>query len=463
VPTLSELDIALHSIRIPSTGLSQSTEMQFAVERAVSEIPEVAFAFSKTGTAEMASDPMPVNVSDGFVILKPRDQWPDPSLTKEEVRGRIERRVESLVGNNYEFTQPIQMRFNELIAGVRGEVAIKVFGDDFDTLLPGAEQITAILQSTGSAAEVRAEQIKGLPVLSVDVNRSAIARYGLSVSDVQDVVSIAVGGREAGQVFEGDRRFDLMVRLPESFRRDIRTLRNLPVTLPSETGEFEPPTNGAEPPARFALLPLDSVADVQLVEGPNSGEPRERQAAHRRAGQRARPGHWLVRRRGAGAHRARSEAPRDAALAALRDDGLHRCPARALGGDRDALAARDAILHLGRGGLHRTLRRRGAERLVMVSFINELRERGRPLDAAIREGALTRLRPVLMTALVASLGFFPMALATGTGAEVQRPLATVVIGGLVSSTALTLLVLPALYCLFTPRGRRAPPPEEIAL
>ena len=498
VPTLSELDIALHSIRIPSTGLAQSTEMQFAVEKAVREIPEVAFVFSKTGTAEMASDPMPVNVSDGFVILKPRDEWPDASATKEDVRLRIEERVESVLGNNYEFTQPIQMRFNELIAGVRGDVAVKVFGDDFDTLLPAAEKIAAILQATSGSADVRAEQIKGLPVLSVDVNRAAIARYGLTVSDVQDVVSVAVGGREAGQVFEGDRRFDLMVRLPEAFRRDIRTLRNLPVPLPSEPGEFAPIGAGAEPASSFTFLPLESVADVKLVEGPNQ--------VSRENGKRRIVVQANVRGRDIGSFVAEAEAR------IAREVELPPGAWLEWGGQFENLVAAKARLAvvvpvcfvvifvllystlrsvryatmvftgvpLALSGGIATLWLRGMpfsisaavgfialsgvavlNGLVMVSFINELREQGRSLDDAIREGALTRLRPVLMTALVASLGFVPMALATGTGAEVQRPLATVVIGGLVTSTALTLLVLPALYRLFTPN--RAVRAEELAL
>lgn len=501
VPTLSELDFAVQAIRIPSTGLTQSTEMQFEVERAIGKLPEVAFVFSKTGTAEMAADPMPVNVSDSFVILKPRAEWPHPSDTKEDLRLRIEGEVEKLLGNNYEFTQPIQMRFNELIAGVRGDVAVKVFGDDFDTLLPAAEKIAAILQETSGSADVRAEQIKGLPVLSVDVNRSAIARYGLTVSDVQDVVSIAVGGREAGQVFEGDRRFDIMVRLPDAFRRDIRTLRKLPIPLPNEPGEFESQAGSEELPARFAFLPLDSVADVRLVEGPNQ--------VSRENGKRRIVVQANVRGRDIGSFVEEAEA---------RISNEVKLPAGAWlewGGQFENLVAAKrrlavvvpicfvvifALLYstlqsaryatmvftgvpLALSGGIATLWMRGMpfsisaavgfialsgvavlNGLVMVSFINQLREQGRSVDDAIREGALTRLRPVLMTALVASLGFVPMALATGTGAEVQRPLATVVIGGLITSTALTLLVLPALYRLFTPdRSLRGQEIEEMPL
>ncbi|MGH7818523.1 MAG: efflux RND transporter permease subunit, partial [Candidatus Binatia bacterium] len=271
-PTLSELDVALHAIRIPSTALSESGAMQKRLEHAVRDVPEVALVFSKTGTAEMASDPMPPNVSDNFVILKPRSEWPDASETKEDVRRRIEEAVERLPGQNYEFTQPIAMRFNELIAGVRGDVAVKLFGDDFETLLPIAERVGSILRETRGAADVRVEQVAGLPVLEVDVDRGAIARYGLTVADVQDVVSIAVGGRAAGQLFQGDRRFDIVVRLPEEFRRSPSALENLPIPL---THADEPPaalsigTGQARESNGFLFLPLGSVAKIRTVEGPN--------------------------------------------------------------------------------------------------------------------------------------------------------------------------------------------------
>jgi cobalt-zinc-cadmium resistance protein CzcA len=481
VPTLSELDFLVQGIRIPSVSLSQSTRMQQAIERELASLPEVAIAFSKTGTPEMASDPMPVNVSDGFVILKPRAQWPDRSLPKEALRERIEAKLANLVGNNYEFTQPIQMRFNELIAGVRGDVAVKVFGDDFDLLLPAAERIAGVLAATPGAADVRVEQIAGLPVVSVDVNRSAIARYGLSVSDVQDVVSIAVGGREAGQLFEGDRRFDIVVRLPEPFRRDIRTLRNLPIPLPAEDGAAE----------RSAFLPLASVADVQLVEGPNqvSRENGKRRivvqanvrgrdigsfvadARERIAREVTLPaGSWLAwggqfeNLETAKARLAWVVPICFAAIFALLYAALHSVRGAAIVFSAVPLALSGGVAALWLRGMPFSISAAVGfialsgvavlNGLVMVSFIQVLRARGRALDDAIREGALTRLRPVLMTALVASLGFLPMALATGTGAEVQRPLATVVIGGLATSTALTLLVLPALYCLFTRASRQ---------
>ncbi|MFN7956285.1 MAG: CusA/CzcA family heavy metal efflux RND transporter, partial [bacterium] len=271
VPTLGELDFAIHAIRIPSTSLTQATEMQREVERAIQRVPEVAFVFSKTGTAEMASDPMPPNVSDSFAVLKPRREWPDPAATKAEVGERIEAALATLIGNNYEFTQPIEMRFNELIAGVRGDVAVKVFGDELDQLLAPANRIAAELRATRGATGVRVEQVEGLPLLSIDVDRGALARYGLSVADVQEVASIAVGGREAGQVFEGDRRFDLIVRLPEPFRRDLTALANLPIPLGhvdlAEGGARG--TDASDGGGRPDFLPLSELASLVTTEGPN--------------------------------------------------------------------------------------------------------------------------------------------------------------------------------------------------
>ncbi len=487
VPTLSELDFAIQAVRIPSTALSQATEMQFAMERTIRTLPEVAFVFSKTGTAELASDPMPPNVSDTFVILKPRSEWPNPKDTKEELRNRMEETLTGLLGNNYEFTQPIQMRFNELIAGVRGDVAVKVFGDDFEKLTPVAQRIAAILEEIPGAADVRTEQIAGLPVLSIDVEREAIARHGLTVSDVQDVVEIAVGGREVGQVFQGDRRFDIVVRLPEEFRRDVHALRALPVPLAHAAGEFSELLELAEEhPVRFAFLPLDSVADVRLTVGPNQ--------VSRENGKRRIVVQANVRGRDIGTFVAEAQRriQQEIALPASswlqwggQFENLLSAKQRltvivpiclgvillllysdlrsvrhaamvftgvplALSGGIVSLWLRDmpfsisaAVGFIALSGIS------VLNGLVMISFINELREQGVALEQAITEGALTRLRPVLMTALVASLGFVPMALATGTGAEVQRPLATVVIGGLITSTALTLLVLPALYRVFT--------------
>jgi heavy metal efflux system protein len=257
IPTLDEKNIALHSIRIPSTSLTQSQAMQFDVEKTVSALPEVAYVFSKTGTAETGLDPMPPNVSDTFVILKPRDRWPDPDLPKGQLIERVEESVRTLPGNSYEFTQPIQMRFNELLAGVRGDIAIKVFGDEFEPMLRSANQIAAILRRLDGAADVRVEQATGLPFLEIAVNKAEIARRGLSLSAVQDLIGAAVGGREAGVVFEGDRRFEIVVRLPDSLRSNIETLKNLPVPLPTNER------------TRSATIPLKEIAVFTLGEGPN--------------------------------------------------------------------------------------------------------------------------------------------------------------------------------------------------
>jgi cobalt-zinc-cadmium resistance protein CzcA len=480
----------MHALRIPSTGIGQSTEMQLEIERIVSDFPEVALVFSKTGTAEMASDPMPPNVSDTFIILAPRKDWPDPSETKAQLQARIEVAVGAAAGNAFEFTQPIQMRFNELIAGVRGDVAVKVYGDDFPALQRTARQIAALLQKIPGAADVRVEQTTGLPFMDIRIDRAAIARVGLGVSDVQDVVAAAIGGRAAGLVFEGDRRFDLVVRLPDEVREDVHRLEELPIPLPpSAVDEAElVPLSDGHVRVGPGFVPLGAVATIEVAEGPNQ--------VSRENGKRRVVVQCNVRGRDLGSFASEAEA-RVASLALPPGGWIE------WGGQyENLLAARErlsivvpacfalifALLYatfrsalqallvftgvpLGLTGGIVALWLRGMpfsisaavgfialsgvavlNGLVLVSFINQLRAEGSELTPAIVRGALVRLRPVLTTALVASLGFVPMALATGTGAEVQRPLATVVIGGLVSSTLLTLLVLPALYRIF--EGRR---------
>jgi len=472
VPTLDEKDLAMQALRLPSCSLTQSQALQSELERAIARLPEVAFVFSKTGTADVATDPMPPNISDTFILLKPPDEWPDPELGKDALIARIERACSGVPGNQLEFTQPIQMRFNELIAGVRGDVAVKVFGDDFETLDRAAEQIARVLRRIDGVADVKTEQLRGLPVMSVDVDRVAISRFGLSVADVQDVVAAAVGGRAAGLVFEGDRRFDLVVRLPDDLRRDFAALENLPVPLPA----------AAE--GRVGFVPLSSVATLSVEEGPNQVS---RENGKRRAVVQAN-----VRGRDLGSFVADAQA-KVARLALPAGTWLE------WGGQYENLVAARARLvlvvplcfvlifvllystfdslrcallvfsgvPLGLTGGIVALWLRAMpfsisagvgfialsgvavlNGLVLVSFFRQLELEGLPAEEAVVRGALTRLRPVLMTALVASLGFVPMALATGTGAEVQRPLASVVIGGLVSSTLLTLVVLPALYRIF---------------
>jgi cobalt-zinc-cadmium resistance protein CzcA len=472
IPTLDEKNVAMHALRIPSTSLAQSQAMQIDVEKAVSALPQVAYVFSKTGTAEIASDPMPPNAADTFIILKPQQQWPDPDLTKDALLEQIEAAVRELPGNNYEFTQPIQMRFNELLAGVRGDAAVKVFGDDFEHLLRAADEIAGILRATKGAKDVKVEQASGLSTLDITVDKADIARRGLSLAAVQEVIGTAIGGRDAGVVFEGDRYFEIVVRLPETIRNDLDALKRLPVSLP---------TTGAIP----LTVPLGQVAAFKLGEGPNqvsrengkrrvvvTANVRDRDIASVVNEARAQidaqvklpAGYWMTW----GGQFENLEAARQrlSIVVPVCFLVIFLLLMSALGSARDALLVFSAVPLALTGGVL-ALWLRGMpfsvsaavgfialsgiavlNGLVMLTFIKQLMAQGRKKLDAIYEGALTRLRPVAMTALVASLGFVPMALATGTGAEVQKPIATVVIGGLISATLLTLFVLPALYALF---------------
>ena len=472
LPQLDEGDILVQAVRVPGTSVDQSQAMQFEVERAIAREPEVRFVFSKTGTAELASDPMPPNATDTFVILKPRAQWPDPRLPKAELVERLEQRLSMLPGNAYEITQPIQMRFNELIAGVRGDIAVKVFGDDADQMSGTADRIAAVLRRTKGATDVRVEQTEGLPILDVQPDRDAMARLGISARALQDILAAAVGGRDAGMIFEGDRRFAVTIRLGEEARSNVETLGQLPVPTPSG-----------------AFVPLASVARIALVDGPNqiSRENGKRRVVVQ-ANVRGRDVSSVVADVRAGiAREVRLPAGtylqwggQFENLASARDRLLLVVPAcfalivlllyGALGSVRDAaivftgipLALVGGVLALALRGMPFSISAAAGfialsgiavlNGLVMVTSIQDLVARGVDRAKAARAGALARLRPVVMTALVASLGFMPMALATGAGAEVQKPLATVVIGGLVSATLLTLFLLPTLYARFGRRG-----------
>jgi cobalt-zinc-cadmium resistance protein CzcA len=485
VPTLDERDIAIHALRIPGTSLEQAIVMQGSVEATLRSFPEVERVFSKIGTAEIATDPMPPSVSDVIVILKPRRAWPDPGRPKAALIAAMERRLDLLPGNVYEYTQPIQMRFNELIAGVRADVAVKVFGDDLDLLLGKAEEVAAVVGAIRGAADVKVEQVAGLPILTVDIDRAAAARYGLQVADVQEVVRTALAGSEAGEIYEGDRRFEIVIRLPEAVRGDIHALERLPIPVQAAPRSLLPAALPAPHAlARTEFIPLGAVARIRLEEGPNQ--------VSRENGKRRVVAQANVRGRDIGGFVA--EAQREIArrveiptgawitwggqfenLIAARTRLAVVVPIAllliflllfgAFGSVKDALLVFSGVpLALTGGVLALTLRGlplsitagigfialSGVAVLngvVLLSFIRQLRAEGRPVDAALAEGCSTRLRPVLMTALVAALGFVPMAIATGTGAEVQRPLATVVIGGVLSSTLLTLIVLPVLYRL----------------
>ncbi|MFT3931197.1 MAG: CusA/CzcA family heavy metal efflux RND transporter [Spongiibacteraceae bacterium] len=467
LPNLDEGDIALHALRIPGTGLDQAVSMQKQLENEIRKFPEVEKVFAKIGTADIATDPMPPSVADTFIIMKPREQWPDSSKPKTQLVEEMEQAVLRVPGNNYEFTQPIQMRFNELISGVRADVAVKVYGDDLDTLTLTGKKIEAVLKNIAGAADVKVEQMTGLPVMTITPKRELLYRYGLNVTDVQHVISIALGGEVAGQVFEGDRRFDLVVRLPETLRSNLRALDELPVSL-----------------ARGGFVPLREVADIDIAPGPNAinrenGKRRivvtanvrgrdlggfVREVQTRMQEQVSIPaGYWVDY---GGTFEQLISATRTLQIVVpvslLLIFGLLYTAFRsvkdallvfsgvplAMTGGVFALALRDIPFSISAGvGFIALSGVAVLNGLVMIAFIRSLRHGGMALDAAITTGALTRLRPVLMTALVAALGFVPMALNTGIGSEVQRPLATVVIGGIISSTMLTLLVLPALYRL----------------
>ncbi len=486
-PKLGEGALALQPARIPSTGISASIEMQKRLERRIKAAfpDEVDLVFARTGTAEVATDPMGPNVSDTYLMLHPRSQWTQ-ARTQEELAEAIEKVVETQIGQNYEFSQPIELRFNELISGVRSEIAVKVFGDDLDVMLQHAQQIAGVLQDVRGAADVQVEQVTGLPVLTIDIDRLAISRYGLNVEDVQAVVEAAVGGMTAGEVFQGDMRFDLVVRLPDAIRRDIDAIRGLPIPIP-RAGEHDPeavgPTTAASTAAAF--VPLDAVAKIAVVEGPNQIS---REDAKRRVVVQCN-----VRGRDLGGFVDEAQLAVDAAvklppgywlewggqfenLIAARQRLMVVVPVAlflimgllflsfgnvsntllifsgvplALTGGIIALWLRDLPITISAAvGFIALSGVAVLNGLVIVTFIENLRREGVTIDVAVHDGSVKRLRPVLMTALVASLGFVPMAIASGTGAEVQRPLATVVIGGIVSSTILTLLVLPVLYRLF---------------
>ena len=472
IPSLSEGDFALQALRVPGTSLTQSVDMQQRLEKAVmAKVPEVERMFARTGTAEIAADPMPPNISDSYVMLKPQSEWPDPNKSRATLIAQLQQAAATVPGSNYELSQPIQLRFNELVSGVRSDVAVKVFGDDMAVLNQTAAKIAATLQTVPGASEVKVEQTTGLPVLTINIDRDKAARYGLNVAEVQEAIAIAVGGRQAGILYEGDRRFDIVVRLSEALRTDVAGLSGLLIPVPANSSNQQ-----------IGFISLSQVASLDLVLGPNqvsrengkrvvivSANVRGRDLGSfvQSAGETIQrevqipAGYWTswggqFEQLQSAARRLQIVVP-IALLMVLAllfmmfnnlKDGLLVFTGIpfALTGGVLALWSRGIPLSISAGvGFIALSGVAVLNGLVMISFIRNLREEGRSLAEAINEGALTRLRPVLMTALVASLGFIPMALATGTGAEVQRPLATVVIGGILSSTALTLLVLPALY------------------
>ena len=462
-PQLSEGDFALQQMRSPSTGLEQSLRMQENTEKLIlKNFSEVKAVFARTGTAEVATDVMPPNISDAVILLKPRDQWENPKETIDELRTRMQAFLENIPGNNSEFSQPIELRFNELISGVRSDVGIKVFGDDMEVLNTQAQAIAQKVQKISGATAVKVEQTSGLPVLNVGINHALAAQYGLSVKSIQDVVAASVGGQNVGQILQGDRRFDFEIRLPDS-QRTAQSLAQLPIQLP----------NGG-------LIQLQDIAKVETISGMNqvgreNGKRRvivtanvegrdlgsfvqELQATLKQ--QPLPAGYWLEyggQFENLASAAARMQIVIPLALITifvLLMAVFHNFKESllvfsgvpfALSGGLVALWLRDIPLSMSAGvGFIALSGVAVLNGLVMLSFIKELREQF-DVHKATWQGAILRLRPVLMTAFVASLGFIPMAIATGTGAEVQRPLATVVIGGIISSTLLTLLILPIVY------------------
>lgn len=470
IPSLDERDIALHAIRIPSISLNKSSTMQHQVESVLIKEAEVEYVFSKTGTAEAATDPMPPNVSDTFVMLKAQNKWPNPKLSKHDLISKFESALGDVPGNLYEFTQPIEMRFNELIAGTRGDLAIKIYGDDYQQLEKIGSQIAHLLKHIPGSEDVSATQADGQPRIDFAIRRNAVSRLGLSGRDVYDVISTAIGGRRVGTIFEGDRRFALAIRLPQEERHNIATLERLPVLLPH---------------AEFSYVPLKEVAEIGMDEGINeiNRENGKRvfivqsnirgrdlgsfvQEAKKRVNGEIKvpPGYWISW----GGQFENLESARKqlivvvpicfiiilfllySALGSLKQAVLVFTGVPfAITGGIIAIWLRDipfsisaAVGFIALSGIA------VLNGLVMITYISQLIEQGMETTQAVIEGAVTRLRPVLMTALVASLGFIPMALSTGAGAEVQKPLATVVIGGLISSTLLTLLILPLCFSRF---------------
>ncbi|MBL4942517.1 MAG: CusA/CzcA family heavy metal efflux RND transporter [Colwellia sp.] len=473
MPNLDEGDIAMHALRIPGTSLSQSVALQKVLEEKISQMPEVERVFTKIGTADVATDAVPPSVADNFIILKPRSEWPDPKKSKNQFVEELAKVVEPIPGNRYEFLQPIQMRFNELLAGVRAELAIKVFGDDFETLTAIGNSINAAIANVEGIVDVQVERTTGLPMLTINPDLEQLAKYGLSVKALQTQLGTALGGTIAGKFYQGDQRIDIVVRLPEALRTDVDALAYLPIIMNNNSNVLQQ-----------EYVPLQEVAELKLVEGVNQVN---RENGKRRfvvtANVRGRDlgsfvkdiqaainetveipaGYWIEY--GGTYQKLESASKRLAIVVPITLVMIIGLLFLALGSFKDSMIIFTGVPLALTGGIFALLLRdipfsisaavgfialsgiAILNGLVMVSFIRDLRREGFALDKAIIDGALTRLRPVLTTALVASLGFVPMALSTGIGSEVQRPLATVVIGGIISSTLLTLFVLPVLYRL----------------
>ena len=462
-PQLSEGDFAVQQLRSPSTGLEESLRIQENTEKLLlKKFPEIKMVFARTGTAEVATDVMPPNISDGYIMLKPSKEWPNPKESIQELRSRMEVYLSTIPGNNTEFSQPIELRFNELISGIRSDVGVKIFGDDMQVLNTEAAKIAKIIQNISGSNAVKVEQTAGLPLLNVEIDKSLAAQYGLSIQSIQDVIATNIGGQRVGEILEGDRRFDFIIRLSEQ-DRSVSAVSQLPIQLPSG-----------------GSILLSDIAQVSTVDGINqvSRENGKRRVVvtanvdgrdlgsfvsevQQQLNQYKLPsGYWIEyggQFENLASAKSRMQVVIPLALITifiLLMAVFHNVKESllvftgvpfALTGGVLLLWLRDIPLSMSAGiGFIALSGVAVLNGLVMLTFIKELRDQYSVKDA-IWQGAILRLRPVLMTACVASLGFVPMALATGTGAEVQRPLATVVIGGIISSTLLTLVLLPVLY------------------
>lgn len=490
MPTLDEQNLNLSSVRIASTSIEQSAALDLPIERAILTLPEVKTVYSKAGTASLAADPMPPNASDNYIILKPKNEWPAGVTTKEQVVERIRAKTAPIVGNNYDVTQPIEMRFNELIGGVRSDVAVKIYGENLDQLADTAKQVAAVLRKVPGAADVRVAQTEGFPTFDIAFDRAAIARYGLSVKEVADTVSTALAGRPAGQIFEGDRRFDIVVRLPGELRNNLDELGALPVMLPAGAAQERDQVRGS--------VPLRQLVQFRFTQGLNevsrdNGKRRiyveanvvgrdlggyvDDAQARLNAEVKLPTGSWIewggqFQNLRAATERLMIIVPACFVLIAaalymaignvvLTATVLTAVPL-ALAGGVFALALRGIPFSISASvGFIAVSGVAVLNGLVLISAINKRVQDGVETVKAVVDGAMERLRPVLMTALVASLGFVPMAIATSTGAEVQKPLATVVIGGLITSTILTLFVLPAITGMVL-RRRKVQPQDHLA-
>ena len=474
IPQLNEGDILVQAIRIPGTGVEQAVEMQKTLEAKLMQYEQVQTVFGRTGTGEVATDPMPPNITDTFVILKPREQWPDPSMTKAELVKTFEEDLFTLPGNNYEFTQPIQMRFNELISGVRADLGIRLFGDDLDTLFASASDILTVISTIEGADDARLEQVEGIPIFTVTPKPDQLARFGLDIADLQLWLNAATGGETAGMIFEGDRRFEIVVRYADDIRNELTQLESVPIVTPS--GEHVPiselatlafkevPSQISRENGKRSIVVTANVRDRDIGTFVEEAQARINDEVDLPAG------YWLDY--GGTFEQLESASQRLTIVVPVTLFVILTMLVIAFGSIRDALIIFTGIpLALTGGVMSLWLRDMPLSisasvgfialsgiavlnGLVMLSFIKQrLLETGELVNSIV-EGALIRLRPVLMTALVASLGFVPMALNTGIGAEVQRPLATVVIGGIISSTLLTLVVLPVLYRLVHSKGEQ---------